>query len=123
MENKDYFTPALKWEKEEKPKDVVALPELPDTTDIKKLAQSVEGRIFRTYYDLMINEETPAAVRKACADALADRARGKPVGEQVVEETKKVEALPDDEVIKRLEFLLKGGINLMGAGNEQEKSD
>lgn len=56
----------------------MALPPLPDNADIRESARAVENEIFRTYYDMMRDPETPAAVRKSCADALADRARGKP---------------------------------------------
>lgn len=56
----------------------VAIPELPDSTDIRERAKAVEPDIFKTYYTLMMAETTPPAIRKSCADALADRARGKP---------------------------------------------
>ena len=56
----------------------VVLPELPDSTDIRDRAKAVEGDIFEVYYRLMKSETTPPAIRKSCADALADRARGKP---------------------------------------------
>lgn len=54
------------------------LPSLPMEADIHKKALAVEHDIFATYYTLMTDPEVPPAVRKACADALADRARGKP---------------------------------------------
>ena len=56
----------------------VALPVLPDSTDIRERAKAVEHDIFKTYYTLMMTESTPPAIKKSCADALADRARGKP---------------------------------------------
>lgn len=59
----------------------VSLPALPDTTDIRELASAVEADIFHTYFELMTSPDTPPAVKKASADALADRARGKPAGE------------------------------------------
>lgn len=64
--------------KSEKPVEVVPLPELPDNTDIRERAKAVEHDIFKTYYTLMMAESTPPAIKKSCADALADRARGKP---------------------------------------------
>lgn len=66
----------------------VTLPDLPDSTDIRERAKAVETDIFRTYYTLMMAEGTPPAIRKSCADALADRARGKPA--QSVDLTAKV---------------------------------
>jgi len=60
-----------------KKKEEAMLPTLPDDTDIHKRALAVEADIFRTYYTLMTDPTAPAAVRKACADALAERARGK----------------------------------------------
>lgn len=65
------------------------LPSLPDTKDIRALALSVEPEIFEVYYSLMKDEEAPPAVRKSCADALLDRAKGKP--EQAVTQTVKIE--------------------------------
>ena len=56
----------------------VVLPALPDSTDIRERAKAVESDIFKTYYTLMMAESTPPAIKKSCADALADRARGKP---------------------------------------------
>lgn len=56
----------------------VTLPPLPESTDIRERAKAVEPDIFLTYYNMMMSEETPPAIRKSCADALADRARGKP---------------------------------------------
>lgn len=66
----------------------VTLPVLPDSTDIRERAKAVEADIFRTYYTLMMSDATPPAIKKACADALADRARGKPA--QSVDLTAKV---------------------------------
>lgn len=66
----------------------VVLPVLPDSTDIRERAKAVEPQIFETYYKLMVSEETPPAIRKSCADALADRARGKAA--QSVEVTGKI---------------------------------
>ena len=56
----------------------VSIPVLPDNTDIRERAKAVENDIFKTYYTLMMAETTPPAIKKSCADALADRARGKP---------------------------------------------
>lgn len=56
----------------------VNLPPLPESTDIRERAKAVEPDIFMTYYTMMMSDETPPAIRKSCADALADRARGKP---------------------------------------------
>jgi hypothetical protein len=69
-------------------KKPVPLPVLPDSTDIRERAKAVETDIFMTYYTLMVDEETPPAIRKSCADALADRARGKPA--QSIDMTAKV---------------------------------
>ena len=55
-----------------------ALKPLPDSTDIRERAKCVEDQIFDTYYHMMMDKNTPPAIRKSCADALADRARGKP---------------------------------------------
>ena len=56
----------------------VVLPVLPDSTDIRERAKAVEADVFATYYKLMMAIDTPPAIKKSCADALADRARGKP---------------------------------------------
>lgn len=87
-----------------------ALPPLPESTDIRERAKAVEADIFLTYYTMMMDEGTPAAIRKSCADALADRARGKPaqsmeIAGKITHETliimrtpKPAEALPVIEV-------------------------
>lgn len=67
----------------------VTLPDLPDNADIKARAQAVEADIFSTYYTIMMDDEAPLSVRKSCADALADRARGKPA--QEIEHSGKVQ--------------------------------
>lgn len=67
----------------------VPLPVLPDNKDIRERAKAVEDDIFATYYRIMMSETAPVSVRKSCADALADRARGKPA--QSVEHTGRVQ--------------------------------
>lgn len=66
----------------------IQLPVLPDSAHISDMAKAVERDIFATYYKLMMADGTPPAIKKSCADALADRARGKPA--QAVEHTGKV---------------------------------
>lgn len=63
----------------------INLPKLPDSKDIRERARAVEDDIFSTYYKIMMDVEAPPAVRKACADSLADRARGK--AEQSIKQT------------------------------------
>lgn len=85
----------------------VELPVLPDSTDIRDRAKAVEGDVFAVYYRLMMDKESPPAVRKACADALADRARGKP--EQSVVASVKVERrdVSMDQVARMIMFSLE----------------
>lgn len=83
---------------------VPLLPVLPESTDIRDRAKSVEGDIFAIYYTLMMDEETPPAIRKSCADALADRARGKPAQSidmtaKVTHETLIIQRTPKNPVI------------------------
>lgn len=82
--------------------DVEMPDDLPDTSDIKELAKVVIPEIFKTYYSIMKNPLAPTATRKACADALLDRAVGK--AEQAI--TQKVEIKRDDvsmeEVARRM---------------------
>jgi hypothetical protein len=59
-------------------KSPIDLPDLPDSSDIRDLALAVEPEIFKTYYSLMMDPEVAAATRKACCDALLDRAKGRP---------------------------------------------
>lgn len=97
---------------EEKIKDIsvddISLPDgLPDTKDLKELAQAVETDIFETYYKLMKHPKTPASVKKACADALADRAKGR--AEQAITQTVKNER-PDaslEEVARMILFAMR----------------
>ena len=85
------------------PEKALPPPDLPDTQDIRDMARSVEAQIFRTYYELMTDDLAPPAVRKSCADALADRARGKP--EQSVAQTVTVKReITDEELARRLLF-------------------
>jgi len=84
----------------------VALPELPDTADMRQCALAVEKDIFATYYSMMMDETISASTRKACADALADRARGKAV--QSVEVSQTVRELSS----KRIEVVLVNGSGL-----------
>ena len=81
----------------------VVLPVLPDSTDIRERAKAVEPDIFMTYYTLMMADTTPPAIRKSCADALADRARGKPaqsmdISAKVVHETLIIQRTPKTEL-------------------------
>lgn len=81
------------------PPATVTLPDLPDNTDIRERAKAVEHDIFKTYYTLMMAESTPPAIKKSCADALADRARGKPaqsvdVQGKIVHETLIIQRTP-----------------------------
>ena len=83
----------------------VALPVLPDSTDIRERAKAVEHDIFKTYYTLMMAENTPPAIKKSCADALADRARGKPaqsmdISAKVQIEQLIVECYPPEKTIE-----------------------
>ena len=81
----------------------ILLPALPEGADIKERALAVEKDIFATYYRLMMDDTISASTRKACADALADRARGKAV--QAVEVNQRVQQLMQT----RIEVVLVGG--------------
>ncbi len=89
VEAEDAKNRAYREKQEDKPHHGVTIPDLPDTKDLGKLALHIEADIFKTYYILMMSSETPPAVKKSCADALADRAKGKPL--QEVAQTIKVE--------------------------------
>lgn len=96
---------------EEKPEFAIELPPLPDTKDIKELALAVEDKVFETYYTLMMDSNTPAATRKACADALADRAKGK--AEQAISQKVEVETSIDvsvEEVARLMLFAQRDAI-------------
>lgn len=54
-------------------------------TRVEDLLQARERECYRTYFDLMNSTTQPGSVRKACADAILTRLRGKPS-----------EAKPDD---------------------------
>lgn len=93
------FRDRLTSERAKNPDDPdFVMPSLPDTKDIRELALAVEDDIFKTYYKLMMNNSAPPAVRKSCADALADRAKGKP--EQAI--TKKVEVTTKDVSLEKV---------------------
>lgn len=81
----------------------VSVPALPNSTDIRELASAVEADVFNTYYYLMMSDSTPPSVRKACCDALADRARGKPAGDMIP----MAPPVPMDttEVVRRIAYL------------------
>lgn len=111
--------------------DAAKLPPLPDNADIRESARAVENEIFRTYYDMMVNPETPAAVRKSCADALADRARGKPAQDGTKKDKdenkpttkignlkeKILKAIPNDKLDALLSEIHSAGID---SGEEEE---
>lgn len=119
-----YMTPAvdrkaIKNEARQKAKSKISvnLPRLTDSNDIRELSKAVEKDIFETYYELMMNEEVSDSVRKACADALADRARGKPAGEAPhVAVQINNSFIPDDELVRRINFL-SAAAKINGVGN------
>jgi hypothetical protein len=66
-----------------------SLPALPEGAGIKEMAQSVMEDVFATYYSIMMDDSAPMGIRKQCADAIADRAVGKPA--QEIEHSGKVQ--------------------------------
>lgn len=102
----------------------VKIPALPDTSDIRELARAAENTAFKVLYDMMIDAEAPAAVRKACADAIIDRSRGKAAqeGNKKDEEKEKptkigdlkqkiLKAIPNDKLDSLLSEIHDSGLD------------
>lgn len=110
MFSEEYMTPAIDLsdlKQDRKKQKNIVLPPMPDTKDIRERSKAVEDDIFKVYYELMMDEDVAPSVRKSCADALADRARGKPAGEAPhVAVQINNSFVPDDEVVRQLNFIM-----------------
>lgn len=113
----------------------IKIPLLPDTSDIRELARAAENTAFKVLYDMMIDEDAPAAVRKACADAIIDRSRGKAAQEGTKKDDQKekptkigdlkqkiLKAIPNDKLDSILSEIHSAGLD-SGEDEKAEQSD
>lgn len=66
---------------EDMPKPKAALPTLPDTDDVKKLAASMTPHVMKMLFEISLDEGVPANTRIQAAKEINDRGVGKAAGE------------------------------------------